>query len=229
MTRRSRPTPCWSRRGAPRTPTGSMPPQGSRPARRRPHRRRRYQRTSVDGVFALGDVCTDTPLKHVANREAEIVAHNLRHPDSMRAKGSEPVPAAVFTNPQIASVGLTQAQCRDKGIALRGRSRRVCRHRRDPAAAASLPAFGGSPAHRECTALGATSAEIVETMQVPALVGIAGVRRGAPGDPGGVRLEEGMERCVLAATAGCSGSCDATLARKSTSSDRCCDLARRAE
>ena len=100
-----------------------------------------YQRVSVDGVFALGDVCTDTPPEHVANREAEIVAHNLRHPDSMRAKGSEPVPAAVFTNPQIASVGLTQAQCRDKGIALRGRSRRVCRHlARSCNSTVSLPA-----------------------------------------------------------------------------------------
>ena len=75
-----------------------------------------YQRASIDDVFALGDVCTDTPLKHVANREAEIVAHNLRHPDDLRAKGSEPVPAAVFTNPQIAAVGLTESQCRDKGL-----------------------------------------------------------------------------------------------------------------
>ena len=113
-----------------------------------------YQRVSVDGVFALGDVCTDTPLEHVANREAEIVAHNLRHPDSMRAKGSEPVPAAVFTNPQIASVGLTQAQCRDKGLRYAVGRAEYADIWRDPATRrCRCRPVGGSPAHRECTAL----------------------------------------------------------------------------
>ena len=41
-----------------------------------------YQRTSAEGVFALGDVCTPVPLKHVANHEAQVVPHNLRHPGS---------------------------------------------------------------------------------------------------------------------------------------------------
>lgn len=72
-----------------------------------------YQRTDVDGVFALGDVCSPYPLKHVANREAEVVAHNLRHPDDLRATDHDVVPAAVFTNPQIASVGATEQDCRD--------------------------------------------------------------------------------------------------------------------
>ena len=71
------------------------------------------QRTEVDGVFALGDVCTPYPLKHVANREAEVVAHNLRHPRQLRATDHDVVPAAVFTYPQIASVGATEQDCRD--------------------------------------------------------------------------------------------------------------------
>ncbi|GLX35979.1 hypothetical protein Sros01_20520 [Streptomyces roseochromogenus] len=37
----------------------------------------RHQRTTAEGVFALGDICSPVPLKHVANREAEVVAHNL--------------------------------------------------------------------------------------------------------------------------------------------------------
>ncbi|WP_406179332.1 FAD-dependent oxidoreductase [Streptomyces sp. NBC_01006] len=76
----------------------------------------RHQRSSADGVFAPGDVCSPVSLKHVANREAEVVAHNLSRPDDLIACDHEVVPAAVFTQPQIASVGATEQDCRDKGL-----------------------------------------------------------------------------------------------------------------
>jgi mycothione reductase len=71
-----------------------------------------YGRTSADGVFALGDISVGIPLKHVANREADAVKHNLRHPDSLRTLDRERVPSAVFTHPQMASVGITEEQAR---------------------------------------------------------------------------------------------------------------------
>ena len=64
----------------------------------------------VDGVWSLGDVSSEYQLKHVANHEAKIVAHNLVHPDRMRASDHRFVPAAVFSHPQIASVGQTEEQ-----------------------------------------------------------------------------------------------------------------------
>ncbi|MFD7553825.1 mycothione reductase [Streptomyces sp. NPDC059835] len=76
----------------------------------------RHQRTTAEGIFALGDICSPVPLKHVANREAEVVAHNLRHPDDLIACDHELVPAAVFTQPQIAAVGITEQDCRDRGL-----------------------------------------------------------------------------------------------------------------
>ncbi|MFE4632888.1 FAD-dependent oxidoreductase [Streptomyces sp. NPDC056773] len=75
-----------------------------------------HQHTTVEGVFALGDVCAPVPLKHVANREARVVAHNLRHPENLLATDHDLVPAAVFTRPQIASVGMTRQDCRDRGL-----------------------------------------------------------------------------------------------------------------
>ncbi|MCX5409228.1 mycothione reductase [Streptomyces sp. NBC_00335] len=75
-----------------------------------------HQRTTAQGVFALGDICTPVPLKHVANREAQVVAHNLRHPDDLIAADHDLVPAAVFTSPQIASIGATGQDCRDRGL-----------------------------------------------------------------------------------------------------------------
>ncbi|MGN6608049.1 MAG: mycothione reductase [Jatrophihabitans sp.] len=74
-----------------------------------------FQRTSVEGIWALGDVSSDFQLKHVANHEARIVQHNLLHPDDLRASDHRFVPAAVFTHPQIASVGLTEEQAAERG------------------------------------------------------------------------------------------------------------------
>jgi mycothione reductase len=75
-----------------------------------------YQRTTARGVFALGDVSSPYQLKHVANHEARVVQHNLLQDwddtDSMTMTDHRFVPAAVFTDPQLASVGLTENQAR---------------------------------------------------------------------------------------------------------------------
>jgi len=75
-----------------------------------------YCRTTSDGVFALGDVSSEIPLKHVANREAAVVKHNLLHAANLRAVSHELVPSAVFTHPQIASIGRTEKDCRDENL-----------------------------------------------------------------------------------------------------------------
>lgn len=74
------------------------------------------QRTNVAGVWALGDVSSPVQLKHVANREAEAVVHNLLHPDDLRTVSHDLVPAAIFTSPQIGTVGRTEQECRDEGL-----------------------------------------------------------------------------------------------------------------
>jgi mycothione reductase len=75
-----------------------------------------YQRTVVDGIWALGDISSPYQLKHVANHEARVVQHNLLHPDAPIATDHRFVPHAVFSSPQIASVGLTERQARDLGV-----------------------------------------------------------------------------------------------------------------
>ncbi len=74
-----------------------------------------HRRTTAEGVWALGDVCQGVPLKHVANREAEVVRHNLLHPDGLVSAGHDLVPSAVFTSPQIAQVGATEQELREAG------------------------------------------------------------------------------------------------------------------
>jgi mycothione reductase len=75
-----------------------------------------YQQTSVEGIYALGDISSPFELKHVANHEARIVQHNLLRPDARIKADHRFVPHAVFTAPQIASVGLTERQARERGL-----------------------------------------------------------------------------------------------------------------
>ena len=71
--------------------------------------------TSAEGVWALGDVSSPFMLKHVANAEMRAVRHNLLHPEDLRPMPHEHVPAATFTHPQVATVGLTEEQARAQG------------------------------------------------------------------------------------------------------------------
>jgi mycothione reductase len=76
-----------------------------------------FQRTTAAGVWALGDICSPFELKHVANHEAKVVKHNLLHPDDLIESDHRFVPHAVFSSPQVASVGLTEQDARERGVA----------------------------------------------------------------------------------------------------------------
>ncbi|MEJ7799494.1 MAG: mycothione reductase, partial [Ilumatobacter sp.] len=75
-----------------------------------------YLRTSAPGVWAIGDIANDWQLKHVANHEASVAFWNIAHPDDLRAANHKAVPAAVFSNPQIAAVGLTEQKAVAAGL-----------------------------------------------------------------------------------------------------------------
>ncbi|MBT4073748.1 MAG: dihydrolipoyl dehydrogenase [Chloroflexi bacterium] len=76
-----------------------------------------YMETNVENVWALGDVADTPPLKHVANMEARIVRHNLWAPKNERMQADyHGVPHAVFSSPQVGSVGETEDTLKDHGI-----------------------------------------------------------------------------------------------------------------
>ena len=64
--------------------------------------------TSAEGVWAIGDIANDWHLKHVANQEANVAFWNMAHPGEQRSIDYTAVPSAVFSSPQVASVGLTE-------------------------------------------------------------------------------------------------------------------------
>ncbi len=75
------------------------------------------QRTNVAGIWAIGDVANPYQLKHLANREAATAFWNIAHPsEEPRTVDYRAVPAAVFADPQVATVGLTEAEAEAQGF-----------------------------------------------------------------------------------------------------------------
>lgn len=74
-----------------------------------------YGRTTAEGVWALGDAANEFELKHVANHEAKVVAHNLAHPNDLKKYNHEAIPSGIFTHPQIGTVGMTEREARETG------------------------------------------------------------------------------------------------------------------
>ena len=73
-----------------------------------------HMRTDVPGVYAAGDITGFSMLAHTASREAEVAVNGiLGIDDSMRY---DAIPGVVYTNPEVAGVGLTEDEALKKGI-----------------------------------------------------------------------------------------------------------------
>ena len=71
-------------------------------------------RTNVPGVYAAGDVTGFSMLAHTASREGEVAVNTiLGKADVMRY---DAVPGVVYTNPEVAGTGLTEAEAQRKGL-----------------------------------------------------------------------------------------------------------------
>ena len=71
-------------------------------------------RTNIPGVYAAGDVTGFSMLAHTASREGEVAVNNiLGKDDRMRYNA---IPGVVYTNPEVAGVGLTEAEAKAKGV-----------------------------------------------------------------------------------------------------------------
>ncbi len=72
----------------------------------------RHMRTNVPHIYAVGDVAGVYQLAHTSFREGEIAAENaLGHESEMDYTA---VPRCVYTDPEVAAVGLTEAQARER-------------------------------------------------------------------------------------------------------------------
>ena len=73
-----------------------------------------YQRTSVDNIFAIGDIAGNPMLAHKATHEGKGAAEVASgHPAAMDARA---IPSVVYTHPEIAWVGLTESEAKSNNI-----------------------------------------------------------------------------------------------------------------
>jgi mercury(II) reductase len=75
-------------------------------------------RTSQAGIYAAGDVTGRDQFVYMAAYGAKIAAENALNGDGRRYDATA-MPSVVFTDPQIASVGLTEKSARERGLAVR--------------------------------------------------------------------------------------------------------------
>jgi len=73
-----------------------------------------YYRTSINGVYAIGDIVKGPALAHVASAEGIICVEKIAGLDP-EPLDYQNIPACTYTNPEIASCGLTEAAAREAG------------------------------------------------------------------------------------------------------------------
>lgn len=74
-----------------------------------------FMRTSVPHIYAIGDVTGQIQLAHVASYEGSIAAENAAKGDHRKAD-YRAIPNCIYTVPEVASVGLTEQEAKDKGF-----------------------------------------------------------------------------------------------------------------
>lgn len=72
--------------------------------------------TSAPHIYAVGDCTGPHEVVHIAIQQGEIAAHNIIAPDSPKEIDYRVLSSVVFTDPQVASVGLSESQARAQGI-----------------------------------------------------------------------------------------------------------------
>ena len=77
-----------------------------------------YYRTNIEGVYAIGDIVHGPALAHVASAEGITCVEKIagHHPQPVDYKN---IPGCTYTNPEVASVGMTEKQAIDAGFEIK--------------------------------------------------------------------------------------------------------------
>ncbi|MBI5775640.1 MAG: NAD(P)/FAD-dependent oxidoreductase [Verrucomicrobia bacterium] len=100
---------------APNTAGLDLPKAGVATERGRITTNERMQ-TSAAHIYAAGDCASPYEIVHIAIQQGEIAAHNIASPHRTRAIDYRLITSVVFTDPQIATVGLTEKEARAQGV-----------------------------------------------------------------------------------------------------------------
>jgi pyruvate/2-oxoglutarate dehydrogenase complex dihydrolipoamide dehydrogenase (E3) component len=74
------------------------------------------QQTTMPHIYAAGDCCGPFEIVHIAIHQGETAANNIANPDAPRNTDYRLLISVVFTDPQVATVGLSERAARAQGI-----------------------------------------------------------------------------------------------------------------
>jgi dihydrolipoamide dehydrogenase len=78
-----------------------------------------YGRTNVPGIYAIGDVAGPPMLAHKAEHEGVICVEKIANVPNVHPLDKNVIPGCTYCNPQVASVGLTEAKAKEQGKDIR--------------------------------------------------------------------------------------------------------------
>jgi dihydrolipoamide dehydrogenase len=78
-----------------------------------------YQQTGEKGVYAIGDVVPTPLLAHLASKEGVVAVEHMAGQKDVRPINLRLVPNCTYCDPEVASVGLTEAKAREEGYEVR--------------------------------------------------------------------------------------------------------------
>ena len=78
-----------------------------------------YCRTGVEGVYAIGDVAGAPWLAHKASHEGVMVAELIAGKNTVHPVGPEAIAGCTYCQPQVASVGYSEAKAKEKGYEIK--------------------------------------------------------------------------------------------------------------
>jgi dihydrolipoamide dehydrogenase len=78
-----------------------------------------YGKTNVPGIYAIGDVAGPPMLAHKAEHEGVICVEKIANVPGVHGLDKSKIPGCTYCNPQVASVGLTEAKAKAEGKEIR--------------------------------------------------------------------------------------------------------------
>lgn len=75
-----------------------------------------YLRTGISNIYAAGDCISRVCLAHYAAYQGTIAGQNIANPAQLKKCDNETIPNCIFTDPQIAGVGLDEEEAKNRGV-----------------------------------------------------------------------------------------------------------------
>lgn len=77
-----------------------------------------YLKTNLDNVYAAGDCTAKVMLAHFAGYQGRLAVENMFSKDAPKRSDSSNVPSCIFTDPEVASIGISEEDAADKGLVI---------------------------------------------------------------------------------------------------------------